>query len=82
MPTSPGPFGLTREQKWAAHLVLILLCLPFILPLVWMLSTSFKSNGQIFTGTRAFSLHSIFPWPLRLENYPEAMRLVPFLGST
>jgi multiple sugar transport system permease protein len=78
MQTSRSPFSLTERQTRLAHLALVLLCLPFILPLVWMVSTSLKSNAQIFTGTRAFSLHSIFPWPWRVANYPEALSMVPF----
>jgi multiple sugar transport system permease protein len=78
MSTSHSPFGLDARQRKLAHGALILLSLPFILPLVWMVSTSLKSNAQIFTGTRAFSLSGIFPWPWHLQNYPESLNMVPF----
>ena len=78
MSTSRSPFALNARERWMAHVVLVLLCLPFLLPFVWMVSTSFKSNAQIFTGTRAFSLSSILPWPMHPKNYPEALNVVPF----
>jgi multiple sugar transport system permease protein len=78
MSTSRSAFSLSPLQSKVAHLVLIALCIPFLLPLIWMVATSLKSNAQIFTGTRAFSLEGLFPWPMHLENYPDALRTVPF----
>ena len=78
MSTSSDAFALTKGQKWMAHALLITLSLPFLLPMIWMLATSLKSDSQIFTGTRDFSIKNIFPWPLHWQNYPEALKLVPF----
>ncbi len=67
--------------KLTAHTALLLLCIPALLPLVWMLSTSFKDDSQIYSSTSgsAFSIGSIFPNPPRGQNYLDAMSTVPFL---
>jgi multiple sugar transport system permease protein len=78
MSTNADPFSLNRNERWMAHGVLALLCLPFLMPLLWMVITSLKSDSDIFTGTRAFSLKSLLPWPLHWQNYPDALAHVPF----
>jgi multiple sugar transport system permease protein len=72
-----------------AHIALIALSIPFILPLIWMITTSLKTDSQIFmTGgnsTSAFSLQSILPHPVKWSNYADAIHAVPFgtyLGNT
>lgn len=35
---------LSLAQRFGIHAVLIILCVPFILPLVWMISTSLKTE--------------------------------------
>lgn len=67
-------------QKTAVHVVLLLLCLPAILPVIWMVTTSLKSDAQVLTGgsTNAFSLDALVPKPARWGNYPEAIGFVPF----
>lgn len=80
---SRSPLQLSRSQRVAAHVVLLLLCIPFILPLVWMVSTSLKPDEQIFAreGQEAgISLKSLIPSPVKWSNYPEAVRTVP-IGS-
>lgn len=66
-----------RMRQWGAallnHLVLIPLGLLFLLPLVWMLSTSLKDSSGVF----AFPPQWI-PNPLRFENYTLAMTALPF----
>ena len=57
----------------AIHLTLIPLAVLFMLPLLWMLSTSLKDNSGIF----AFPPQWI-PQPIRFENYVTAMTIVPF----
>jgi multiple sugar transport system permease protein len=48
--------------------------LALAVPYVWMISTSFKANGQ------EFSLYpELIPHPLVWQNYPEVFNLLPFL---
>ncbi len=75
--TRAGAFG-----RFGAHLLLLLLAIPFLLPLAWMLSTSLKEDAQIFPREGADSspmaLANLIPHPLALHNYPDAMATVPF----
>src|SRR5262249_45305862 len=77
-----GPFRLTRGQRLAAYAVLLLLSVPALLPMTWMVSTSFKADSQIFQteGKTAptITLSSLIPRPLRWQNYPAALQAVPF----
>src|SRR5579883_1561704 len=68
--------GLSPMERAAAHVVLLLLCVPALLPLVWMVSTSLKPDSQIFGST--FSLSTIFPHPMRWQNYLGAVEAIPF----
>jgi len=70
---------LSPGQKLLAHGVLLALCVPFILPLVWMLSTSLKGNDQIYVqgGQASVTLQSMLPSPPQWDNYPKAMQTVP-----
>jgi multiple sugar transport system permease protein len=71
-------FARTRLLRRLSHTILVYaLAIPaailFILPFLWMLSTSFKASNEIF----------IFPpkWipdTLHFENYTEALALAPF----
>jgi len=77
-----SPFAMSRRQRVLAHLVLLALCVPFILPLVWMITTSLKTDTQIYPreGQAAppLSLKSLIPHPVKWQNYPNALRMVPF----
>lgn len=80
MTNSNSPLRLSRIQRLAAHTILILLCIPFILPLVWMTSTSLKSDDQIYAREgrdTAISLTSLVPRPIKWSNYGEAVQTVP-----
>jgi multiple sugar transport system permease protein len=83
MPNS-GPLALSRGQKAALHLLLIALCVPALLPLFWMVSTSLKADAQIYatgaSGAPAISLAGLIPRPVQWQNYPEALKTVPFTG--
>ncbi|MCP4641273.1 MAG: carbohydrate ABC transporter permease [bacterium] len=71
---------MTRGQRRFVHVVLILLCIPFILPLVWMVSTSLKPNEQIFAQggmESSISLSTLIPRPIMWSNYADAVRTVP-----
>lgn len=67
---------LSWRQRILAHIALILLCAPFVLPLIWMISTSLKPDDQIYSQDGATVL-SLLPSPIRWMNYVEAMQTVP-----
>ncbi len=80
MTNSNSPLRLSRVQRLAAHTILLLLCIPFILPLVWMTSTSLKSDDQIYAREgrdTTISLTSLVPRPIKWSNYAEAVQTVP-----
>lgn len=70
--------GLSLGQRLAAHLVLLLLCVPALLPLAWMVSTSLKPDTQIFAKSGTLTLASLLPHPAQWSNYPTALKAVPF----
>lgn len=70
--------GMSPLQRAAAHLVLLLFCIPALLPLAWMVSTSLKPDTQIFAKAGALTLASLLPHPVQWHNYPVAFRAVPF----
>jgi multiple sugar transport system permease protein len=72
-----GIGGLTLQQKGAAHLVLLLLCLPALLPFVWMVATSLKGDTQIFSPT--LTLSTFVPYPAQWHNYADAVHAIPFV---
>jgi len=55
------------------HLVLILVGITFMLPFFWMISTSLKSNEQLFVMPPKW-----IPTPLVWSNYPKALTFIPF----
>ena len=55
------------------YLGMVALALVFVLPLIWMLSTSLKNDAQTYHVPPIW-----LPWPMRFANYPEAMRAQPF----
>jgi ABC-type glycerol-3-phosphate transport system permease component len=76
------PIPITRRLGHAAlHLLVIVLCLLTIFPLLWMLSTAFKPQTEVFRP--GISLIPIAP---TFGNFPEAFRVFPigwwFYNST
>jgi multiple sugar transport system permease protein len=70
--------GLSRETKErirgiAVHILLIPAALVFLLPFLWMLSTSLKPDSQLFAYPPIW-----IPNPLKWENYPTSVTYVPF----
>jgi len=63
------------ERIWEVlrYAALIVLSLSFLGPLLWMISTSLKDTPQTYTVPPI-----LVPWPLRFENYPEALVAQPF----
>jgi multiple sugar transport system permease protein len=76
--TSEPRSRLPVSSKVAVYAALVLLSIPAVLPLLWMVSTSFKGNEQIFGGGD-LTLKSLFPSPVVTTNYPEALQNMPFL---
>jgi len=70
--------GLSPAQRFLAHTALLLLCLPALLPLFWMVSTSLKPETQIFDHSGTFGLANLIPHPAQWNNYPKALEAVPF----
>ncbi|GAA0280607.1 carbohydrate ABC transporter permease [Muricomes sp. OA1] len=58
--------------KGILYIILILVVLLFIFPLIWIVSTSFKSTAEIFNG-----LYNWLPIQPTLENYAEAVQAYP-----
>ncbi|MGI6368775.1 MAG: carbohydrate ABC transporter permease [Anaerolineae bacterium] len=70
-----------RHIRWSkvlrdaiTHVVLILVSVMWVLPVVWMVSTSLKTDAQIFTWPPQW-----IPRPFRFENYPEAVSYIPLM---
>ncbi|MBS1707696.1 MAG: carbohydrate ABC transporter permease [Armatimonadetes bacterium] len=79
---TPLPFRLSKLKKLAVYLALVALCLPALMPLLWMVSTSFKTDAQVFAtggqGAPPVTLGSFIPHPFDFTNYPKALAAVPF----
>lgn len=73
---------MTRIQRALIYLVLIGLSIPALLPMTWMVSTSLKSDKQVFAtegkAAPTVSIRSLVPSPIQWANYPNAMKTVPF----
>jgi len=74
--------GLARRAvpKTATYIVLGALSFLVLLPFAWMLLSSVKTNQQLFTIPIKW-----WVWPLHLDNYTQALSLIPFwsqLGNT
>ena len=72
----------TLLQKILLYIFLIIFCIPFIMPFLYMLSTSLKTDDQIFdteVAKRGFMIKDLIPKPITLDNYPNSMKSVPFL---
>jgi len=61
-------------KKTVTYICLIVITLLFLLPFVWMLSSSFKTNQEIFVFPPRL-IPKIFHW----KNYPQALTYIPFL---
>jgi multiple sugar transport system permease protein len=56
-----------------AHVVLIPISITMVLPLYWLFTTSLKPKGLVFTYPPQW-----IPNPIRFQNYPEALTILPF----
>lgn len=67
-------------SRTVSYVVLIGLCALVLLPFLWMLISSVKTNQQLFTTPITW-----WVWPLQLGNFSKALSLIPFwsqLGNT
>lgn len=62
-----------RFAPVVSHITLALLSLLFLAPFAFMISTSLKSQGKVFTETIQW-----IPQPILWSNYPEALGHFPF----
>jgi multiple sugar transport system permease protein len=74
---APSYGGVSRGPAWflrraSVYGALILLSAIFLIPLAWMVTTSFKQQGQVFANPPVW-----LPDPWMIENYPEAARRAP-----
>jgi len=58
----------------ARYLILVLVSLSFLLPIVWMISSSLQTMGQVYSIPP-----TLIPRPFRWANYPDALRYLPWL---
>lgn len=63
----------TLLGKAVIHLILILVSFMWVMPVIWMVSTSLKTDAQIFTWPPQW-----IPRPVEFVNYPEALQYIPF----
>jgi multiple sugar transport system permease protein len=65
-----------RDISWRVFVFVVLLggAVTFIMPLLWMISTSLKSNRQVMVVPTVW-----FPDPIVWQNYPHALTRIPFL---
>ncbi|MCL4508625.1 MAG: carbohydrate ABC transporter permease [Chloroflexi bacterium] len=65
------------HKRWLSRVALTALwwtlALLFVLPLLWMISTSVKNDAQVYHVPPVW-----LPWPVRPQNYLEALRVQPF----
>lgn len=73
---------MTKLQKFFVYATLLILSVPPLLPLIWMISTSLKSEDQVYSksgATGTFSLASMIPRPIAWNNYPDSLNTMPFM---
>jgi multiple sugar transport system permease protein len=66
-----------RVRGAGRHVLLIVISLVFVVPLLWMVSSSLKSNADIFVFPPR-----LLPTPPVWSNYPNALSYIPFWHYT
>ncbi|HWA73913.1 MAG TPA: carbohydrate ABC transporter permease [Polyangiaceae bacterium] len=76
---SPFSSSLRRfpAARFAIHFALVVVCLVFVFPILWMLSTSLKPIEQIMVTPPRWIPETIQP-----SNYVETVRYIPFWAYT
>lgn len=67
--TLPNQIGTTLPRRIIVAVVAWTFGILFALPLVWMLISSFRTNGDIFSSVYPLNLHLVIPRTFTLENY-------------
>lgn len=67
------PGSGNRMRRWLAFVLLSFVALLFIIPLIWMISSSLKPSYAVLEVPP-----HLFPNPVKWSNYPEALSIVPF----
>ena len=62
-----------RVLEVITHVILILGALTMVVPFLWMISTSLKDFGQVFTLPPSW-----LPSPVQWSNYPDSLNALPF----
>lgn len=68
-----GRISRHLRRYWWTYLLLALFGALLAMPLVWLLSSSLKSEGQIFVVPPEW-----IPSPVKWSNYPDVFRRIPF----
>jgi multiple sugar transport system permease protein len=72
-----SPWRITRSLKSVLlHLVVAAGALLFVFPFYWLVTTSFKSNQQLFVFPPA-----LIPWPIEFFHYADALKTAPLLPT-
>lgn len=72
-PAIVSPSMKERIRGLAVHILLIPAAIVFLLPFLWMLSTSLKPDSQLYSYPPIW-----IPNPLEWANYPKSVAYVPF----
>ncbi len=70
------PLEPSRLTKALVMITLIILCLPAMLPMVWMVATSLKANDEVFAKNGQGAQMASLRW----QNYPDALNAVPYVA--
>jgi ABC-type glycerol-3-phosphate transport system permease component len=71
--TKPNPFLRHIRQFWWTYLLLTLFGSVLMVPLVWLVSSSLKTEARIFAMPPEW-----IPNPIRWSNYTEVFDIIPF----
>ena len=71
-----------NRRKWISFSILLVVCIIFMIPLIWALATSFKTTEDI-----TFHITSLIPYHFTTENYKmlftdESMPIFKWLGNS
>jgi len=74
---SAHPLTISIIRRRVSRIIVALLVyiggLVMLVPFLWMLGTSLKSEGNVFLYPP-----QLLPWPIHFENYPAALTSLPF----
>jgi multiple sugar transport system permease protein len=60
-------------SKTFGYIALFILSIPFIVPLLWLVSTALKTQAQVYTSPPVW-----IPNPVRFQNFADALAVAPF----